>query len=793
MRIYYFEGERMGDRFTEKAEHALNRSVKTAEKLGHTYIGSEHLLLALSEDEYSCAALILKKNGISKDLIYSSIKEHSGIGVKSSLSSKDLTPRARKILEYAYNNANQYGDGTIGTEHILLSLIEEKECVANKLLKNIKANISGIREDIYALIKSRERTLEKNKRDIHPTVIRQYGKNLCDLAKEGKFDPVIGRDKETDRIIRILSRKNKNNPCLIGEAGVGKTAIVEGLAQRIASNDVPASLLGKTIISLDLTSMVAGAKYRGDFEERVKNIINEVVKHRDIILFIDEIHTIVGAGAAEGSIDASNILKPQLARGDIQIIGATTYDEYRKYIERDAALERRFQPIQINEPTKEETVTMLMALKERYEEHHGVVIEEDAIKECVALSSKYMNERFLPDKAIDVLDEACALVTSKSSFPGNTEQIIGQNSGGFKSPKHPNWDINDLSRGEYPIKSTSVSLLQKPIVTSSIIRDIISEMCAIPVSQLRKSIDYTELEERLNQSVIGQNAAIKKLVSAIKRADLGLRNQHRPRGIFMFVGESGVGKTALAIELEKCLYYNTSNLLRFDMSEFSEKHSISKLIGSPPGYVGHDEGGALTEAVKKKPNSIVLLDEIEKADKEIQNLLLQIADYGYLRDGLGRNISFKNAIIIATSNISTRISRDKIGFESAENTSVGDISELKKHFTQELINRFDEIILFSALEPSSVKKIIKAELDRIASSLSVKGCKFTYSDSVIDIIAKRSKIKGFGARPALREISSKVEDKIIDIMMTYNGEGKYLEATVRDDEICISEKKTVKT
>lgn len=793
MIIQYFPGDEMSDRFTEKAENALNRSVKVAESLGHTYIGSEHILLALSEDEYSCAALILKKNGIVRDTIYTWIKEYSGIGVKSTLSSKDLTPRARKILENSYNHAVDQTNGTIGTEHILLALIEEKECVAGKLFKSIRANTTAIRDDIYTLIKSRERILEKPKREGYSSVIKQYGKNLCELAKQGKFDPVIGRDKEIDRITRILSRKNKNNPCLIGEAGVGKTAIVEGLAQRISENNVPASLLGKTIISLDLTSMVAGAKYRGDFEERIKNIINEVVKHRDIILFIDEIHTIVGAGAAEGSIDASNILKPQLSRGDIQIIGATTYEEYRKYIERDAALERRFQPIQINEPTSEEAISMLKAIKPRYEEHHGVEIDDQAIVDCVLLSSKYMSDRYLPDKAIDVLDEACASASNKLNIFLKHSEIIKQNDES-NDKEYPNlFDFDKISAQEYPSKSIIISPKNTAKVTPSLVKEVISEICGIPISQIKKSLDYEQLEEHLSRSVRGQNEAIKTLVSAIKRADLGIKNQHRPRGIFMFIGESGVGKTALAVELEKSLFFNSSSLIRFDMSEFSERQSISKLIGSPPGYVGHEEGGALTEAVKKRPHSVVLFDEIEKADKEILNVLLQIADHGYLRDSSGRSISFLNTVIIATSNIGSANTHEKIGFENYNSiANNNDISILKKHFSAELINRFDEIIHFSPLSKDTIKEIIRNELDEIAISLSKNGCSFTYGEDVVSALAKRIMIKGLGARPILREIHSIIENQIIDIMIKSGNGVRSLEATVNNEDICISEEKALK-
>ena len=783
----------MSDRFTEKAESALNKSVKTAEKLGHTYIGSEHLLLALADDELCCASLILKKNGINKDKISSFIKEYSGTGVRSKLSSKDLTPRARKILESAYDNAMQHGGGKIGTEHILLALIEERDSVAIKLLKSLKADLNVIKDDIFTLIKSRERTIQNVKRDNLAPILKQYGKNLCELAKEGRFDPVIGRDAETDRVIRILLRKNKNNPCLVGEAGVGKTAIIEGLAQKIINNDVPPALLGKTIVSVDLTSMVAGAKYRGDFEDRIKSIVNEVVKNKDIILFIDEIHTIVGAGAAEGAIDASNILKPQLARGDVQIIGATTFNEYHKYIEKDSALERRFQPVRINEPDESETINMLKALKERYESHHGVKIEESAIEECVILSSKYINERYLPDKAIDVLDEACALTANKSIVHQNCNNILEQYSTFDGKKDNIDFDINRISEAEYPIKNPYFNSADKPIVTSSVIKDVISEACGIPVSMIRKSVNYVDLENRLNNAVFGQREAVKKLVSSLKRSDLGLIDLKRPRGIFLFIGESGVGKTALALELEKNLFFNTSSLLRFDMSEYSEKQSLSKLIGSPPGYVGHEEGGSLTEGVKRNPHSVVLFDEIEKADKEVLNILLQISDYGYLTDSCGRRVSFRNTIVIATSNIGTSKSTDTVGFEGTREKSFDPISTLKKYYKEEFINRFDEIIYFPPLERVTLEGIVTEKLDELAYRLSCKGNTFTYTHDVVNFLVSSCNTKGLGARPLLRKVASEIEDKIIDLILKNKDlSGSIIEASVHSDKISISIKNTMK-
>ena len=785
----------MSDRFTEKAENALNRSVKAAERLGHTYIGTEHLLLSLAEDELCCASLILKKNGIDRAKLLSVIKDYSGMGVKSKLSSKDLTPRARKILENSYNNAMQFGGGKIGTEHILLSLIDEKDSVAIKILNILKTDLLGIRDDINTLIKNRERTIQSVKKDTISPILKQYGKNLCDLAKDGKFDPVIGRDKETERVIRVLSRKNKNNPCLVGEAGVGKTAVVEGLAQRIVDSNVPEALLGKTIISIDLTSMVAGAKYRGDFEDRIKNIVNEAIKNKDVILFIDEIHTIVGAGAAEGAIDASNILKPQLARGDIQIIGATTFDEYHKYIEKDAALERRFQPIRINEPTESETILMLKAIKERYEDHHGVKIEDTAIDECVLLSSKYVSDRYLPDKAIDILDEACAMAANNHSNIRNSSNIIEQYIDDIPNPAQRILDISYITHAEYPRKDVVFKSKDRPVVDTSIVKEVVSEACGIPATLIKKTINYEELELQLNNAVIGQRNAISKLVTTIKKFDLGFGKNERPRGIFLFVGESGVGKTALAIELAKSLFYDSSKLLRFDMSEYSEKHSISKLIGSAPGYVGHEEGGSLTEAVKRNPHSVILFDEIEKADKEILNILLQISDNGYLCDSSGRRINFRNAIIIATSNLGTSHGIDKVGFENnySKQNSSDILFSLKKQYKDELINRFDEIIYFEPLSKTVLEKIVTERLNVLKDSLYTKGYIFTYTDDIIANIVSKCKINGMGARPLIREIANEIESKIIDLILKKNHNIKYIEASVYQENININEKNVIKT
>ncbi len=782
----------MSNRFTEKAEKALNNSVRIAEELGHTYIGTEHIMLALSEDELSCSAIIFKKKGYDHKRLKEIVKDYSGTGIKTSLTSKDLTPRARSILEASYNTAIRFGDGVIGTEHILLSLLDEKDSVAIKLLRNSGCDVSSIKEEIYTLLRSREKPIFRDKKEQQITFLKQHGKNLCDMARAGKFDPVIGRDKETERTIRILCRKNKNNPCLIGEAGVGKTAIVEGLAARIANGDVPHMLRNKIIISVDLTSMVAGAKYRGDFEDRIKNVVNEATKNKDIILFIDEIHTIVGAGAAEGAIDASNILKPQLARGDIQLIGATTFDEYHKYIEKDTALERRFQPVIIEEPDEKKSIEMLTALRKRYEDHHGVTISDEAIRECVVLSSRYINDRYLPDKAIDVMDEACVIAYENNDDFKITGEEFKQNKSLSDKANNISYDIElayTLEHGGEKIKRYD----SPPLVDASVVRTAIAEMCKIPYEVIRNNFDFPALEESIKSVLIGQDKAIQKIVSALKRNELGFVGSDRPKGIFMLIGESGTGKTSLAIELSKNIYYNTTSLLRYDMSEFAEKQSISKLIGSPPGYVGHEEGGLLTEAVRRNPHAIILFDEIEKADKDVLNILLQIADYGYLTDSVGRHVNFRNTIIIMTGNIgaSALYGNGTVGFINEKNSENAVIEVLKKHYKEEFISRFDEIICFEPLTKKTLIAIAKKRLEEIRINVLNKGCYIKYDDGLADFLANKSYEKGMGARPLLREIANGVENPVADIIIK-NPTAKEISVSISDETVVVDLESIVK-
>ena len=790
----------MNNRFTDKAERALNRSARIAEELGHTYIGSEHILLGLSEDELSCASYVLKKCGVIHDKLIKVVKEYSGVGIKSTLTSQDMTPRARKILESSYECALRYGRCTIGTEHVLLALIDERECVALKLIRRLGADIVAIKDEIVAMIRSRENKVSKFPKDSPCPNLKQYGKNLCELAAEGGFDPVIGRDKETERLIRILCRKNKNNPCLIGEAGVGKTAIVEGLATRIVNGDVPPLLVGRNIISVDLTGMVAGAKYRGDFEERIKSIVNEAAKNKSVILFIDEIHTIVGAGAAEGAIDAANILKPQLSRGDIQIIGATTHSEYHKYIEKDPALERRFQPVRVEEPSEDETVEMLIGVKGRYERHHGVRISDRAIEACVKLSVKYLNDRFLPDKALDLLDESCALVSSRetnskiSEYDDKIRQYELEKENAVKAKDFSlamkiKKEEDDFISREERIGGISSGASFDPVVDEDDVKDIISEACGIPQNSIRSFIDYDNIRTELKETILGQDEVIDSIISSIKRTESGLSDPTRPKGVFLLIGESGVGKTKLASTLSRLIFNNASSMLRFDMSEFSEKHSVSRLIGSPPGYAGHDEGGTLTEAVRKKPYSLLLFDEIEKADPEVLNIFLQIFDYGYLTDSSGRRVNFRNTYIIMTSNALNGASAIHKGVGFIENSTSANKdfeNNLKRIFKEEFISRFDHILRFNPLTKDVLVRIADKRLCEVEQKLRSNDIFVSFSETCAETIVKKSVTNGFGARPILRYIVSEIENPLSNYILEESKKPLFLHIDIGTEGIVIN-------
>lgn len=758
----------MGNRFTERAEFALNKSVAIAEELGHTYVGSEHILIAISKDETSCATVLLKKNGFTYSMLESVVRDMCGIGKKTKLTSKDTTPRCRRIIENSYKASKRFSSELIGTEHILLAITEEKESVAYKLLSKVIGDISLLRDDILTFLRAIEINSSKSIKNQSPLpYLSKYAKNMTLIVAENRFDPIIGRDKETERVIKILSRKTKNNPCLIGEAGVGKTAIIEGLAQKISNGDVPDFLIGKSIYSLNLTSMIAGAKYRGDFEERIKGTMDEARANSDVILFIDEIHTIVGAGSAEGAIDAANIIKPELARGDIQIIGATTLKEYKKYIEKDSALERRFQPVLVDEPTKDDTVDILLGLKESYEKHHNVIIESSAIHSAVEFAERYINDRYFPDKAIDILDETCASVILHSS----THKDLKSNDK-IKQITAFSEQSADCDEGSHIYAKEFIEAFQaldtsheRPKVNSIDIKETVEEMMGIKITD-EKIGNKNTLIERLKEKIVGQDEAIETISESVCKSYADISDPRKPRGIFLLFGESGIGKTELAKELAHILFGDSDSIIRFDMSEYSEGYSVSKLIGSAPGYVGYDESNVGFERIRRKPYSVVLLDEIEKAHPDVLNLFLQVFDYGYIKDSSGRKINFKNTYIIMTANLSeTTSAGSEIGFMSTEAYRN---AKLPKVFKTEFVNRIHDIIRLKPLSFDSLKKIAKIKLENVKERLKTKDINVEIDDEVYEYIAKKAQKKKMGARPIDRIISKSIEFPIANIILSKN-------------------------
>ncbi len=754
----------MAGKFTDKAEDALNLSMKAAEKMGSSYIGSEHLLLSLAIDKSCCAHLILSRIGITKDNIEKCAKELSGSNKTKILSINDTTPTFRRIIENSYQIAQRYSSAKIGTEHLLLAVLDERNGTASKVLEKAGYDTITVKNEVIAFLHMIEKNcniLKSNSMDNDIQNLLKYGRNLIDEAKKGKTDPVIGREKETERLIRILSRKTKNNPCLLGEAGVGKTAVVEGVAQKIANNDVPDSLKGKIIISIDLSAIVAGAKYRGDFEDRIKSILSEVRKNKSIILFIDEIHTIVGAGAAEGAIDAANILKPALARGELHLIGATTFAEYKKYIESDSALERRFQPLIIEEPTPEKTVEILKGLRPVYEKYHGVVINDDAINTAVSLSKRYINDRSFPDKAIDIIDEACAKIASDSKkeedllkkFIDDVEpKLLCEERPGFESLIEADDKTVDLGKDKYGI------------VDSALIQDIVEEYIGIPIKSDCKVSEFMMLKESLDLHVIGQEEATEAITNAVIRSAVGINSELRPRGVFLFVGESGVGKTELARALAFVLFGDTDALIRYDMSEFSEKHSVSKLIGSPPGYVGYNEHNALTDIIRKHPYSIILFDEMEKAHPDVINLFLQITDTGKLTDSSGRSADFKNSYIIMTTNASMGVNKDNsVGFVKAKKDEALK-KALQEHFSVEFLNRIDEIILFKPQTSKTLLEITKKKISSLQDKLIGKNIILNVNDDAMIYISNKA-LKEGGARSISKLIATEIETPIAKLLI----------------------------
>lgn len=777
----------MNAKFTKKAQKALDLTLLCARELGHTYVGSEHLLLGLLSVEDCVAGRILTDCGIEYTKIRDLVCENIGKGTVSDVSAADMTPMTRKIIEESAQAAKRLNHSQIGTEHLLLAIITERDAFANRMIKAAKGSQAQIKGEISKVLGTQEKIdgggeFKKNSAEIPscPTLSR-FGQDMCRAALEGRIDPIFGREEESARIIRILARRTKNNPCLIGEPGVGKTAVIEGLCRRIVAGDVPDRLKDKIIVSLDISAMVAGAKYRGEFEERMKNVMAEISKNRNIILFVDEIHTIIGAGGAEGAVDAANIIKPALARGSMQLIGATTVDEYRRHIEKDAALERRFQSVNVGEPGEEETLRILFGLRDKYEEHHSLKISDDALRAAVSLSIRYIPERFLPDKAIDLIDEAA----SKKSIERKTG--ISEASFVEKRALMQKKEMAVLSRDfekalaireEERAIEKSIAVMdedegeQELCVERCDVEDIVSAWTGIPVKPLawEEGERLLNLDELLNNEVIGQRRAAIAVARSIRRAKAGLKDPKRPIGSFVFLGPTGVGKTHLAKILAKIMFSGENSLIRIDMSEYMEKHSVSKLIGSPPGYVGYGEGGFLTERVRRAPYSVVLFDEIEKAHPDIFNILLQILDDGMLTDSRGRKADFKNTVIIMTSNIGGEGSiSNPMGFSpSADGAKKAQRSrqELKKVFSPELLNRIDEVIVFDRLEREDIEKICRLLLDDVAERVRLRGIELEFSDEIYKYIADEGYDREFGARNLKRCVVRRIEDSFAEELLS---------------------------
>lgn len=782
----------MQEKYTKKAFDVLQRAKEAAAKLGNEYIGTEHILLGLTLVQQSVAAKALEGQNVTYHQVMERICEMQGEKQKVYLP-LDMTPRAKRVVERSKQEAVRLGANYVGTEHILLALLREPDTLAITLLEDLSVDIQTLYEDIMLLLGESEAQPagvqgmhERPKEEISETeTLDKFSRDMTALAKQGKFDPIVGREQEIERIIRILSRRTKNNPCLMGDPGVGKTAIVEGLAQKISDGNVPDTLRHKRILSLDLSAMVAGSKYRGEFEERMKKALEDVKAAGNIILFIDEIHTVIGAGAAEGAIDASNILKPALARGEIQLIGATTLEEYRKHIEKDAAFERRFQPVRVEEPTEAVAVQMLTALKDPYEMHHRVRISDEAIAAAVRLSARYVTERFLPDKAIDLIDEAASCLrlsaytapTSIKELEARIAELEQEKETAIKTEEFEQAaEIKKLQDG----LRTSLKAAKRAwesthdsgeiVVTADNVAEIVSRWTGIPVQSMQEeeSQRLLHLEEVLHKRVIGQDEAVKALAKAVRRGRVGLKDPNRPIGSFLFLGPTGVGKTELSKALAEALFGDENAMVRIDMSEYMEKHSVSRMVGSPPGYVGYEEGGQLSEKVRRNPYSVVLFDEIEKASPEVFNILLQVLDDGHITDGQGRKVDFKNTVIIMTSNAGARsiAAPKRLGFTSVETPEQsyemmkkGVMDEIKNIFKPEFLNRIDDIIVFHPLEKEEITRIVRLLMDVMAKRVKENmNITVSFTKKAIEKIAEEGYDKAYGARPLRRAIQSKIED-----------------------------------
>lgn len=812
----------MMQRFTDDAQRVLSFAQEAALELGHDYVGTEHVLIGLIKVKNSVAAKALNELGLSAETIIEDVEEHIGRGNKKA-SSVYMTPRVKHVLELAVEVANHMNHNYVGTEHILLGLLSDGGGVAVGILRNHNIRANDIVDTIRTILGSSDsasHSAEDRKDNSSLGELADFGTDLNESAKQGKIDPVIGRDKEIARVIQILSRRTKNNPVLIGEPGVGKTAIAEGLAQRIVNGNVPEILRNKRIISLSISSMLAGAKYRGEFEERLKKAIDEVQKHDDMIIFIDEIHTLVGAGATEGAMDAANILKPALARGEFQVVGATTLDEYKKHIEKDAALERRFQPVLVGEPSEEDALEILKGLRDRYEAFHKAKITDKALEAAVSLSSRYITDRFLPDKAIDVVDEAASKVRMKVFSAAPDVKALETQLADVKKEKEAAVTAQEFEKAaemrdeekriEKEIndkkKAAKENSDAKLVVTDEDIASVVAQWTGIPVSKIaqEESESLLHLEEELHKRVIGQDEAVVAVSKAVRRARAGLKDPKRPIGSFLFLGPTGVGKTELARALAVALFGDETAMIRLDMSEYMEKHTVSRLVGAPPGYVGYEEGGQLTDAVRRKPYSVILLDEVEKAHADFFNILLQVLDDGRLTDSQGRTVDFRNTVIIMTSNLGAKALRKdspELGFLAAkkadsntEDISVVNFKEAKKsvmdsvkrHFRPEFLNRIDEMIVFHALTSNDLKQIVTILMDTVVKRLGDMGLSLEISSAAMDLLVKEGSDFSMGARPLKRAIQRLIEDPISDLILQGNApEGAIIKADVEDEHIVV--------
>jgi len=814
--------------YTEKARQAVANAETFAAQLGHSHVGTEHLLMGLAQVADGIAAKALLSQNITDRLISDELNKSMSQGDQTMLGGAEIqgfTPRAKRVIEQSQNEARSMNTNYIGTEHILIALLKETDSISTAILTNLGCNMQKLYDDIMQMLGVTSSAYppflspmnpflqhSHNQNQSGPTpILDRFSRDFTKMARNNEFDPIVGRDKETERVIQILSRRMKNNPVLVGDPGVGKTAIAEGLAQRIISGNVPDTVKDKRVVALDLSGMVAGTKYRGEFEERIKKTMQEVAANKNVILFIDELHTLIGAGGAEGALDAANILKPALSRGEMQVIGATTLNEYRKHIEKDAALERRFQPIIIEEPSEDEAIEILRGIKDKYEAHHSVEITEDAVVAAVKLSARYISDRFLPDKAIDILDETASKVRLRSytAPPGIRdlkEQI--QNLDGEKEEAIKSEEFEKA--GELKVKQAELrqelenqekawaesKTTGRFVVNADEIADVLASTTGIPVKKLQEEEGQRlmQMEETIHTRIIGQSAAVKTVSKAIRRGRVGLKNPNRPIGSFLFLGPTGVGKTHLCRALADILFGDENSIIRVDMSEYMEKHNVSRLIGSPPGYVGYDEGGQLSEKIRRKPYSVVLFDEIEKAHPEVFNILLQVLDDGHITDAQGRKIDFKNTVIIMTSNAGARsiVNPKKLGFiesedkeRSYEDMKKTVMDEVKNIFRPEFINRIDDIIVFHPLDNEDIKKITVIELaattKRIKENMDIT---LTYTDSLIEYIAKEGYDQSYGARPLRRAIQNKIEDELAEaILKNEFAHGDNVEGTVEDNEV----------